>query len=194
MTREELEADLSRKLPVHTVGALIGLHGFPYLTYAELIEAHRKHKVAIKVQYNYQTLKLLGRKSEVVAHHILTWVPFVIMLTPLMLSLLFRNLWLLAAIPASAFGFFLGVVPGFMRVVGNRLFYVMLIVFALGLYNDNVTVYYLAGSYCLVNAFTVLARHQCAWIIRREALKSELIFIALYLDRKILVQPIAAAT
>jgi hypothetical protein len=183
---KDVEAKLTASLPVHSVGKL---EGFPYATYSEFLDDYRKGKVIVKAVYDLKALNKLATKGEFLVNFILASGAFIVMVLGLILSLALRNWWLLGVIPVAGLGYIFGVVPLPMKLFGNKLFFLTAVIFLIALFNNNFTTSCLAGGYCISNGLTVLTRHQCAWILRRGALQSEFVLIALYLERKILIRP-----
>ena len=186
MTIEEIETKLSKTLPIHSVDQL---PQFPYKTYSEFLEGYRRGEVDLLATYYFKALSVLARKGELILSHVLTWAPYIVMLVSVPISFALKNFWILLAIPIAGLGMTIGMIPFFMRVLGNKAVFVAAVIFVAALVAENVSVACLAGAYCLSNGVTILARHHCAFIMRRGALQSELILIWLYLELKMQVRP-----
>ena len=186
VTIEEIETKLSKTLPVHSVDQL---PQFPYKTYSEFLKGYRRGEVDVLATYYFKALSVLGRRGEIIVHHTLLWAPYVVMLVSVPVSVALTNFWILFAIPLAGLGMLIGMIPGLMRAFGNKAFLVAVVGFIAASIGGNLTAACLIGAYCLSGGLTIVARHQCALIMRRGALQSELILIWLYLELKMQVRP-----
>ena len=186
MTIKEIETKLSKTLPIHSVDQL---PQFPYKTYAEFLEGYRRGEVDVLATYYFKALSVLARKGELILSHVLTWAPYIVMMVSVPISFALKNFWILLAIPMAGLGMLIGMIPGLMRAFGNKAFLVAVVGFIAASIGGNLTAASLFGAYCFSGGLTIVARHQCAFIMRRGALQSELILIWLYLELKMQVRP-----
>jgi hypothetical protein len=146
---------------------------FPYKTIEEIHDAVKNKLLNIRAHYNYEKLKEYGNKAEIKSHNFWMFVPFIIALTLIILSLYLSNYYLLFGILFSIAGFFLSS-P---YIKSRELLYVVSFgLFVYFIYKSNLVGYTLSGSFLFSLWATMTARGIFEQAMIRVAMTSTIAF------------------
>jgi hypothetical protein len=150
----------------------------------EVREAHRQGHLVISATYTPVLLNTLARKSDDIAHHFWTWVPWFGVMG-FVISAFLTGIWSwIAGVFTTGFGIVL-VSPYAQRlskaIVG--LTWMPLIGFA---FTAPVGAWDIGGFY-LGYLFTSTARERFRMLVEEVALRSEIVFCSLYLRKVFIV-------
>ncbi|MBF0121691.1 MAG: hypothetical protein HQK79_22905 [Desulfobacterales bacterium] len=185
MSLEAIETELKAKIGDQSVSEIDEI---PFNNYEEFLELHKSNQIKIGVQYDGDLVTYFGSKGEVIMHTILVCSPLFISLALVVLAIFTSNYLILCGIPLTLLGFILSS-PFFMKGIGSAITFWGFIAFVYFCFK-NLTIANLIGSYIFSNFFTTVAREQCRMIVHETILKSELVFIWIYMRGIINIQRI----
>jgi hypothetical protein len=143
--------------------------GFPYQTIDEIREGVKDKSLHIKAPYNSDVLYKYGNKAEKYSHNFWLSIPFVIILTSIVLAICLGNYYLLFGVLLSLIGFFMS--TPFLKIRG-LLYIISFGLFIFFIIKSNLTGYILSGSFLFSLWATITARDICSDTIKKISLSS----------------------
>ncbi len=85
---------------------------FPFTTFAQMLSAIAAGRCYISVSsLGFRRTNLTSGRAQQAWGGFLSWVPFLVVLTSIVVAIAWRNAWMLLGIPAAAFGMIQGAAP-----------------------------------------------------------------------------------
>jgi len=175
------EKIIENNYPTH----LSELEDFPFTSLSDLKLAYEKNKYSIACEYSDSIMKLFSTKGDMTAHLIWATLPYVIILSNIILAIILSKYILLLSIPLSLLGNFASSpyspFRNFLSGFGGILF-----IISFFLFSWPVTV--IIGSMLFSQIFSMTAREQYRIMVMEKALNEEILFCFLYLDRILILR------
>jgi len=183
MSLESIEMELREKIGDLSVSEMDDI---PFEDYKEFLDLHKSNQIKIGVQYDGDLVNYFGSKCEVIMHFILVWAPLFISIALIVMAILSSNYIIILGIVLALLGFILSS-PFLMKGIGYSIEFLGFIAFIYFCFK-NFTAATIIGSYVFSNFFINVAREQCRMIVHETILKSELVFVWLFMRGIINIQ------
>lgn len=189
------ENKLQKESPINSVEKLAQqIEGFPCTSYSDFLSKYEKKRIIVDTEvYDdkvFMTLALciygrwLGLLS-IISHALLMYLPFIIAISFIIASVIQHNILLITGVPLAVFGFF-HTSPIFLKKSYYKPLHIAIILLiAYSFVSGHLTTAYILGAYSVSNTSTLIVRAQCYALIKEAVLRSELIFISLYLRHRV---------